>query len=418
MPSSGPDTKVDTSFANTLANATPNILANTTSNILTNALSIGKLLSNTPSICNLLYNTPSIRRSREEDPVGLFVYDFDMTIDWNDPVCCARRETLNAMLERDRHISSFLTRQPSRRDVRRSSTSIAAGNAMMVATGRDRANSIKVNAMTTTPFIASMGSSGHSSEYPERRTSRQRRTSVDAGLPHHQKGLGSSVKLNEQDERNMLLHHQVLNPTVNNALLHLISHRSESNGSSRNGSISIPGVSQKSNAAGGGPSTMRISRRESRHEFSANPTNTKQAFSGGGGGEGLSRAPSMNHFNSLSRQQSQHMGVLGGRRRTSFVVGHGSHDNLGMMAEADDSNPTLPDGSKNPIFLIPNYTEEIWDDDPDLVEARHLISDSFRQQWDKGNLFSYPAPIPHTTSHYVAFNNSHHPISGHFDWHV
>ena len=359
--------------------------------------------------------------------MGLFVYDFDMTIDWNDAVRCARRETLNAMLERERHMTALQSRQPSRRDVRRSSTMIN-GNGMAGTSGRDRASSIKIQAMTTTPFNAASMSSG-SSEHPERRGShRLRRTSDDGGPVHHHHGLGSSAKLNELEERNMLLNHQVLNPSVNNAILHgsnvnvinhLNSHRSESNNSSRQGSISVaPGASsQKSNAAaGGGPSIMRISRRDSRNDLKGNEGITKQSFSAAGM---LNRAPSMN-FNTLSRQQSQHMGgVLGGRRKTSFIVGHGSHDNLGMaLVDGDDKTPTAADGSKNPVFLIPRYSEEIWDDDPDLVEARHLISDSFRQQWDKGESFSYSTRTlsysTHTlnmTSHYVPLHNSHHRIS-------
>ena len=382
-----------------------------------------------PSNRNMHRHLLIIRRSREEDPVGLFVYDFDMTIDWNDPVRRGRRDALNAMLERNRHMVAMQLRQPSRRDVRRSSTSMAVGNGMMMpTTGRDRGTSIRVNANATTPFGASMGSSG--SEYTERRTSRQR-PSAD-GQSFFQYGSGSG-KMNEQEERNMLLHHQILNPTVNNAILHgsnangllgLSSYRSDSNNSSRHGSISAPGSqSQKSSVAGGGVS-MRVSRRESA-QTAMHPANTKQPFAGGGGGggggEGLIRAPSMHHINQLTRQQSQHLGVArDGRRRTSFLVGHGApHDNVGMIApDGDDINAPSPDGSKNPVFLIPEYTDEIWDDDPDLVEARHLISDSFRQQWDKGKCFSDLIQSSYqslTSNLYVSFHTWYHLIIGHFD---
>ena len=38
-----------------------------------------------------------------------------------------------------------------------------------------------------------------------------------------------------------------------------------------------------------------------------------------------------------------------------------------------------------PRITIPRYSSSIWDSDVDLVDVRHLISDSYRQQWDKGN---------------------------------
>ena len=38
-----------------------------------------------------------------------------------------------------------------------------------------------------------------------------------------------------------------------------------------------------------------------------------------------------------------------------------------------------------PRISIPPYTVGIWDSDIDLVDVRHLISDPYRQQWDKGN---------------------------------
>lgn len=35
------------------------------------------------------------------------------------------------------------------------------------------------------------------------------------------------------------------------------------------------------------------------------------------------------------------------------------------------------------IFMVP-YTTSIWDTDKDIVDLRHLVNASFRQQWDKG----------------------------------
>ena len=56
-----------------------------------------------------------IRRSKNEDPVGMFIYDFDMDIDWNDDVRRARAAAVNALQERanrrigrdGRRVSSF-----------------------------------------------------------------------------------------------------------------------------------------------------------------------------------------------------------------------------------------------------------------------------------------------------------------------
>ena len=47
----------------------------------------------------------------------------------------------------------------------------------------------------------------------------------------------------------------------------------------------------------------------------------------------------------------------------------------------DDNTESL---FRNPKIRIPAYDTSIWDADPDLVDTRHLITDSFRIQWDKG----------------------------------
>ena len=38
-----------------------------------------------------------------------------------------------------------------------------------------------------------------------------------------------------------------------------------------------------------------------------------------------------------------------------------------------------------PRISIPPYSTGIWDTDVDLVDVRHLVSEAYRQQWDKGN---------------------------------
>ena len=50
----------------------------------------------------------------------------------------------------------------------------------------------------------------------------------------------------------------------------------------------------------------------------------------------------------------------------------------------DDDEEERNDTDYPKINLPAEYTSYIWEADPDLVETRHLISESFRQQWEKG----------------------------------
>jgi hypothetical protein len=51
------------------------------------------------------------------------------------------------------------------------------------------------------------------------------------------------------------------------------------------------------------------------------------------------------------------------------------------MGMADD---VQHDAEKAPKIFLHPYTTDIWDVDMDIVDMRHLINSSFRQQWDKG----------------------------------
>ena len=42
------------------------------------------------------------------------------------------------------------------------------------------------------------------------------------------------------------------------------------------------------------------------------------------------------------------------------------------------------DTEKVPKIFLHTYTTDIWDVDMDIVDMRHLINNTFRQQWDKG----------------------------------
>lgn len=42
------------------------------------------------------------------------------------------------------------------------------------------------------------------------------------------------------------------------------------------------------------------------------------------------------------------------------------------------------DDKASPTIVVPAYYPDIWVADEDLVELRHLISESFRAKWDVG----------------------------------
>ena len=66
-------------------------------------LPLGRSLAHTPPPGPLPHpQVDNIRRSMAEDPVGLYVYDFDMSIDWGDDMHKARSVFIASITERDR----------------------------------------------------------------------------------------------------------------------------------------------------------------------------------------------------------------------------------------------------------------------------------------------------------------------------
>ena len=75
---------------------------------------------------------------------------------------------------------------------------------------------------------------------------------------------------------------------------------------------------------------------------------------------------------------STHLINTGTLRHTSMQI-DGAEGGAGLTD--DQKNDSL---FRNPKIRIPAYEVGIWDADPDLVDTRHLITESFRIQWDKG----------------------------------
>ena len=88
---------------------------------------------------------------------------------------------------------------------------------------------------------------------------------------------------------------------------------------------------------------------------------------GGGGGGGFHRGMTM------SRQADRsNIGAVGEIH---------SRDN---SSDEEEHEGDYVDTSLAPEINIENYTVLIWESDHDLVAVRHLATESFRQQWDKG----------------------------------
>ncbi len=90
-------------------------------------------------------------------------------------------------------------------------------------------------------------------------------------------------------------------------------------------------------------------------------------------------------------------------RRASKFVSHGAHGAgnglIGTLPDkpsaihededdpetADVANPKVVDRSKeSPTITVAPYTQQVWVEDEDLIDLRHMITDSIRTLWDKG----------------------------------
>ncbi len=92
------------------------------------------------------------------------------------------------------------------------------------------------------------------------------------------------------------------------------------------------------------------------------------------------------------------LSVAAARRRASNF-GHGGIPMGGglpqipSLQEVDETDPEAAEldaqkavdkSKESPTIVVPPYTQQVWTDDQDLVDLRHMITDSIRLLWDKG----------------------------------
>jgi hypothetical protein len=73
-----------------------------------------------------------------------------------------------------------------------------------------------------------------------------------------------------------------------------------------------------------------------------------------------------------------------GKPTTASLERRKSTTDLQHDIELGLSDDVPHDTEKVPKIFLHTYTTDIWDVDMDIVDMRHLINNSFRQQWDKG----------------------------------
>ena len=71
-----------------------------------------KLLS--PTVKRLCRQVDRIQHGVSKDPMGLFIYDFDLSIDWNDEVLLTKRNRTNGFAEHLQHDSAHHRRRSRR----------------------------------------------------------------------------------------------------------------------------------------------------------------------------------------------------------------------------------------------------------------------------------------------------------------
>lgn len=103
------------------------------------------------------------------------------------------------------------------------------------------------------------------------------------------------------------------------------------------------------------------------------PTGYKPHPAGGGGaGGGFHKGMTMSRH---AADRSNVGGAVGGGEI------HNSRDNSDIE---EDYEGDYVDTSIAPVINIDKYTVLVWESDHDLIAVRHLATESFRQQWDKG----------------------------------
>jgi class 3 adenylate cyclase len=91
-----------------------------------------------------------------------------------------------------------------------------------------------------------------------------------------------------------------------------------------------------------------------------------------------------------SRDSNDRHDPTGGRRRGSVAMKSfvpdaiGEVDEENVEAEEEDAQNRMEKAKATPTMIVPPYTQNIWNEDQDLVDLRHLVDDSMRSVWAEG----------------------------------
>jgi class 3 adenylate cyclase len=252
-----------------------------------------------------------IKRSAEEPPMGLYTYDVDLFIDWNDRF--RNRKQSDA---RSKFIST----------VRRTSQFLASG------IGADAIQNGNLPSIQEVKSVASAASDSHSHSY-----SHSHHSHHSNSLPHSRNNSKNSVPV-------------VHVPSI------------EKN---RMGSV-------QSNS---GHTPAGKSRGVSRNSVILN-----------------NNSNTSNHHTPAHARPSVSAASYSGKRRTSILIKPMGYTEV-PLEEVDEENPEKEEeaveermrkAKETPTIVVAPYTERVWVEDQDVVDARHLISDAFRNIWAEG----------------------------------
>jgi class 3 adenylate cyclase len=260
-----------------------------------------------------------VRRSKAEHAVGLFIYDMDMDINWNDEIRRAKRNAMAQIVDRGTRV------RPE----------------------RNRRASFNTN---TNPVTGR-----HRSE--DGRTIRER--------------LASSGAVERFNIRRSSDHAPVASGGVNSD-----DEEDEESGSRSNKNKWFPWF-QSSNSSS---NNINI-RDESDHRSVGGAMTSRFRESAGVSGRQRMRNPTSSH-EAMARDRIGSI-ANNGQRASVFMADMGYDVEVGA-GESSRYESRFDIQERGPKIRIHPYSPEVWESDADLIEVRHLISDSFRQQWDKG----------------------------------
>jgi class 3 adenylate cyclase len=316
-----------------------------------------------------------IRRSMGEDPVGLFVYDFDMTIDWNDGVRLMRRAALEIPGESGR------TGLVNRNDARR--VSDAARTANDAARRSSNARRLSDSRKATGDQIVRERRASNGLLHTQRHTSRLHLDGLTPTSRHSQlhlqlDGVGQTLR---HPSRLQVAQRDKPKPATGASPWHVVDVEAQDVFYEDDDRMSHPPIRGSGSGSGKHSSVRSVRHNQSTRSGVGGSTIRQGAHSGqplrtGSGSTSRKISVTPEAAAILSRMQSLRATTGKLVEQISHLV-HASRDNSSKVASLEESN--IPK-----IALPSEYTTDIWDVDLDLVECRHLITESFRQQWDKG----------------------------------